>query len=382
LGETGVLSVIAQDQIDMNNPGGLISTDSPLDMAISGNGFFNVSINPNDPNQTNYLLTRAGSFLPDSDGNLVNAAGYFLAGYRFNPDGTLPAVDRSTVSQMETVNVGNVSLSATATSEMSVFGNLPAQETGTTTPGAPFISSTEFFTPLGDSQRVQFSWQPTSTTNTWDLTIRDNSGSDLGTITVAFTDSGASAGSPLGYSNVTSLATTPASFAFDTTTGTATLGLVTNGSLQEVNVSLGAPGSFEGISQFVGDYSQQFDRDGSGTGSLARTEIEDGILYGVFTNGSRRALYEIPLSIVENPFGLVENRGNAYTRSGETGEFQAMQPGTSSAGSIIARALEGANVDVAQELTDLIKIQRAYSTNAKVVTTVDEMMEETTRLKR
>ena len=338
--------------------------------------------NPNETRASNFLLTRAGSFLPDANGDLVNAAGYYLAGYRFNPDGSFPDVDRSTVAQMETVNIGNISLSASATASMSIFGNLPAQESGLATPGAPFVSSTEFFTPLGGSQRVQFTWQATTTPNEWDITISDNNGASLGSVTVAFNDSGPQAGSPSGYTNVTSTATAPSAFAFDPATGTATLTVDNGGSIQTFDVALGRPNEFNGISQFTGDFSQTFEKDGSTTGTLARTEIEEGVLYGVFTNGNRRPLYEIPLSIVQNPYGLVETRGNAYSLSGESGEFQALTAGTANAGSIIGGALEGSNVDVAQELTELIKVQRAYTTNAKVVTTVDEMMEETTRLKR
>ena len=381
-GTTGVLSVVAEDRVEMTSAGGLLSTSAPLDMAISGNGFFNVSLNPNETRVSNYLLTRAGSFLPDEDGNLVNAAGYYLAGYSYNSDGTLPDVDRSSFAQLETVNIGNINLSAEATTELSVFGNLPAQESGLATPGAPFLSSTEYFTPLGDTRRVEFAWQPTNINNQWDVTLRDNSGADLGSVTVNFNDSGTFAGAPSAYSGVTSSAVAPQAFAFDVATGVATLTLDNGGSTQTVEVSLGAPGTFDGISQFTGDFSQVFSKDGSSTGELARTEIDDGVLFGVFTNGNRRALYEIPLSVVENPFGLVEYRGNAYSLSGESGEFQALTAGTASAGSILGGALEGSNVDIAQELTDLIRVQRAYTTNATVVTTVDEMMEETTRLKR
>ncbi|MGY9040086.1 MAG: flagellar hook-basal body complex protein, partial [Rhodobacterales bacterium] len=92
--------------------------------------------------------------------------------------------------------------------------------------------------------------------------------------------------------------------------------------------------------------------------------------------------YDIPVAVVANPNGLVEVKGNAYRLSGETGSFSALQANSSTVGSINAGALEGSNVDIAQEMTDLIKAQRAFSTNAKVITTVDDMMDETTRLKR
>ena len=78
---TGVLSVGAQQEIDISRSGGLISTTSSTDMAIGGAGFFAVSQNPNETVLTNYMLTRAGSFLPDENGDLKNAAGYYLAGW-------------------------------------------------------------------------------------------------------------------------------------------------------------------------------------------------------------------------------------------------------------------------------------------------------------
>ncbi len=382
-GANGVLSVDAVSELDINRAGGLISTNSNTDLAISGTGFFAVSVRPNETVQTNYLLTRAGSFLPDSEGNLVNAAGFYLAGYRINLDGTLGDVDRSTFAQMETVNIGNITLSAAATTEISALGNLPSQDAGLASPGAPFKTSSEYFTALGASERLSFSWQPTSTDNRWDVSISDKDGNALGSVTIDFNDSGPLAGSPASYSGATSLATAPSAFSFDTATGKATLTLNNGDVPQTLTVNMGAPGKFDGVTQFSGDFSQGFNRDGSSLGELMRTEIdEDGTLYGVFDNGQRRALYQIPVGIVANPNGLREMRGNAYALTNDTGSFIAMKANTGSTGAISSNALEASNVDIAEEMTDLIKAQRAFSTNAKVVTTVDEMMDETARLKR
>ncbi|MDX2485524.1 MAG: flagellar hook protein FlgE [Pseudodonghicola sp.] len=380
---SGVLSVSAVEELEMSRAGGLISTNSATDMAISGSGFFTVSLRPDETVQTNYLLTRAGSFLPDQDGNLVNAAGYYLAGYRYDLDGELGDVDRSSFAQMETVNIGNISLSAAATTEISTMGNLPSQEAGLVTPGDPFTTSSEFFTPLGASERLSFSWEPTSTDNTWNVTISDSAGTAMGSVTVDFNDSGSLAGSPAAYSGVTSTATAPAAFSFDTATGEATVTVDDGGSPQTLVIKMGAPDSFDGITQFAGDFSQTFTRDGSSVGELMRTEIdEDGTLYGVFDNGQRRALYEIPVAIVANPNGLLEMRGNAYALSNDTGAFLAMKANTGATGAVSGQSLESSNVDIAEEMTDLIKLQQAYSVNAKVVTTVDEMMTETAQLKR
>lgn len=380
---SGVLSVSAVGQLDMQTAGGLISTTSATDLAIGGNGFFVVSLNPNETAQSNYMLTRAGSFLPDEDGNLKNSAGFYLAGYRYNLDGELGSVDRSNFSQMETVNVGNISVSAAGTTQMSTFGNLPSQDTGTATPGAPFASSSEVFTSLGASQRVGFSWQPTTSANVWELSLSDQNGDPLGSVEIEYNDSGAMAGSPLAYSNATSAAISPAAFSFDTATGTATITLNNGVSPQTVSIDLGAPGTFTGVTQFAGDFSLAFERDGTSVGELVRTEInEEGTLFGVFDNGLRTAIFDIPVATVANANGLIERKGNAYSLSGESGAFFAGRANTSNTGAINAQALEGSNVDIAQEMTDLIRAQRAFSTNARVITTVDDMMDETTRLKR
>ena len=380
---SGVLSVSAVGQLDMQTAGGLISTTSATDLAIGGNGFFVVSLNPNETAQSNYMLTRAGSFIPDENGNLKNSAGFYLAGYRYNLDGELGSVDRSTFAQMETVNVGNISVSAAGTSQMSTFGNLPSQDTGAAIPGAPFASSSEVFTSLGASQRIGFSWQPTATTNTWELSLSDQNGDPLGQVTLDFNDSGPLAGSPLSYSGVTSTATAPAGFSFDTSTGIATVTLNNGVTPQTVEIELGAPGTFTGVTQFAGDFSLSFERDGTSVGQLVRTEInQEGTLFGVFDNGLRTAIFDIPVATVANANGLVERKGNAYSLSGESGAFFAHRGNTSNVGAVNAQALEGSNVDIAQEMTDLIKAQRAFSTNARIITTVDDMMDETTRLKR
>ena len=83
-----------------------------------------------------------------------------------------------------------------------------------------------------------------------------------------------------------------------------------------------------------------------------------------------------------NPDGLRQVDGNAYIPTQSSGDFQLNTAGTGTAGSITAGALEASNVELAEELTMLIQTQRAYSSNAKIITTVDQMMEETTALKR
>lgn len=369
---------------DMETAGSLRSTGQATDLAIEGEGFFVVSKNPNDPVESNYMLTRAGSFTADEEGNLVNAAGYYLAGFPYGEDGGMGAMDRTRFGDLSSVNVGDVAMEGQPTTSLSLDGNLPAQETGAATPGDPFVSSAVFYSPLGDSERLQFSWEPTATDNAWTLNIADEAGNGYGTVDVTFADSGPNAGAPLTYGNVTSTAAAPASFAFDTATGQATLQVDNGATPQEMTIDLGAPGTFTGMTQFAGDYTPtNVDADGAAAGQLERTEIgDDGTVYGVFDNGSRSALYSIPVAQVDNPAGMISANGNAYLLSRESGGMRLNSAGEGAAGRITAGALEGSNVEIAAELTDLIQTQRAYSTNAKIVTTVDEMMDETARIKR
>ncbi|KKK72330.1 hypothetical protein LCGC14_2904940, partial [marine sediment metagenome] len=310
--------------------------NSPTDLAISGDGFFVVSVGPNDPSENNYQLTRAGSFLPDENGDLMNSAGLYLAGYPYDDEGNLGAVDTNSFGDLQTVNVSDATIEGTPTSTMSLSGNLPAQETGQVEPGDPFVSSAEFFSPLGTSERLTFSWQPTDASNVWTVTLGDSGGAQYGTVDVTFHDSGEMAGAPLSYSNVTSLATAPAEFAFDTTTGTATLTIDNGTEPQVIDVGLGTPDSYDGMTQFAGDYSPlSIDSDGSGSAYVVRTEIdENGDLYGIYDDGTRKALYNIPLADVPNPEGLKAVDGNAYVLTESSGNLSLNRAGTGATGLI------------------------------------------------
>ncbi|OOY04417.1 flagellar hook protein FlgE [Thioclava sp. F28-4] len=377
---SGVNAVVSSD---VTNGGAVIPTSSATDFAVNGNGFFVVSGRANTSVESDYVLTRAGSFKPDENGDLVNSAGYFLSGYPYT-DGKLGSIDGNSFNGLKTVNVTDATLSAKATTTVSVQGNLPSQETGNATPGAPFTSSSQYFTPLGAAKRLEYSWQPTSTQNQWDVTVSDGDGVPYGQVTVDFAASGPNAGAPVSYSGVTNLATAPGAFSMDTTTGIMSLTMNDGGTTQPIDVGLGALNSFDGMTQFAGDFTpQKFDTDGSSAGALTRMEVDDtGTMYGIFDNGQRQALYKIPLAHVANPNGMQEVDGDAYRLTRNSGDFTIHKANEGPVGTISSGTLEGSNVDIAQELSDLIRTQRAYSTNAKIVTTMDEMLDETTRLKR
>ncbi len=108
--------------------GGSEQTSSTTDLSITGNGMFVVAgtANPaaNDPRS----YTRAGSFTVDANGDLQNAAGYYLQGWPVNSDGAVK-VNPSDVTSLQTINVGDVGGTATPTTVVSINANLDSAQT-------------------------------------------------------------------------------------------------------------------------------------------------------------------------------------------------------------------------------------------------------------
>jgi flagellar hook protein FlgE len=116
---------------------------------------------------------------------------------------------------------------------------------------------------------------------------------------------------------------------------------------------------------------------------MTSVEIDaNGMLHGVYDQGFTKVLYQIPVVDVPNPNGLVSLSDQAYQLSAESGPFYLWNAGEGPTGTTVGYSREESSVDVAAELTQLITTQRAYSSNAKVIQTVDEMLQETTNLKR
>jgi flagellar hook protein FlgE len=174
---------------------------------------------------------------------------------------------------------------------------------------------------------------------------------------------------------------TPTLGTYDATTGLVT---VTTGAGEALSISVGTPGNNDGLTQFAGGFTPtQVTKNGASFATVAEVELgEDGVLSAVFTNGQRQPIYRIPLVDVVNPDGLTPVDGNAFRLSRESGPMYLWDAGDGPVGKTFGFSLELSTTDVAKELTNLIETQRAYSSNAKVIQTADEMLQETTNLKR
>lgn len=381
-GAASSASVRAETSSTIDKQGSLQMTGVSTDLAIVGDGFFVVGADVSRSDALNFSLTRAGSFRKTADGFLRNSAGVFLYGFPCNEQGQLGVVDRNSFGDLRPINIEQIKTIGSATSQLSLGGNLPAQEGGTAN-STPFASSFEFYDALGGAGRLSVSWTPGASESEWQFSVSLADGTALGACEVRFHDSGPLAGTPQSWFNASDLAAPPAAFSFDPASGTAILTLDNGTVPQEIAVSLGAPGSSSGITQFAGDYRvMKTGGDGAESGNLAAVEFgADGVVFGIFDNGQKRAVYYLPLAVVPNPNGLRQSDGNTYALTRSSGSLQ-LQQANGTAGSIAAGALERSNVDLAQELTEMIETQRSYTSNAKLITAVDEMLEETTRIVR
>jgi flagellar hook protein FlgE len=102
----------------------------------------------------------------------------------------------------------------------------------------------------------------------------------------------------------------------------------------------------------------------------------------LFDNGQQLGIYQLPLALFPNPNGLEQRNGNAFAQTDRSGDFLLLQANTGGAGLVAPSALEASNVDLAEEFTNMIVTQRAYSASARTITTADEMLEELIRIRR
>ena len=360
----------------VDKQGLLQSTSSNTDIAINGGGLFAVSDTQNaDPSQDLIALTRAGSFTPDDQGFLRNAAGYYLMGWQLNPDGTTvnPAPARDTFASLEPVNISGINFTGAPTVNMTFAGNLPAQ-LANGTPGTPIRTDIEYFNDLGVSNTLTLQWTPSAdgVANDWGLQIFD-SATGGGTTPVydqivTFNPNGPNAGSPSSIPGVAG----------------GLLALAVDGGAQNINLNIGDVNSTSGITQFAGEYTPtKITKDGALFGVVNSVEVDEkGVITAIFNNGSRRPIYQIPIAVVQNPNGLTARDGTAFVQSRDSGSLYLWDAGTGPAGKTAGDSLEQSNVDIATELTNMIETQRTYSTNAKVIQTADEMLQELTQLKR
>jgi flagellar hook protein FlgE len=124
-------------------------------------------------------------------------------------------------------------------------------------------------------------------------------------------------------------------------------------------------------------------QDGSPAAQLVRVGLDDGgKILALYSDGQQIMVGQLSMAAIRNPESLVAVGNNNYQLSARTALPAIGIPGTGGRGSILGGAVEFSTVDIAREFTNLIVLQRGYQANTRVVTTVDELSQETINLKR
>ncbi len=339
--------------------GSIAYTGRNTDAAISGNGFFVVSIDDG------LGYTRCGTFSLDSQGYLANSEGFKVMGYNIaggavgNSSGLAPIV----------IEKGG-SLPPQATARMSMAANLDSQAPD----ASEFNTGMQVFDSLGTAHLVTVNFTKTGTGQwTWTATLPaiDTGGSatdppvQVGTGTLTFDGNGVLTGLA---ANPTIQLTGLASGATDQTITFAILD--DNG-----NPRLTSYASASSVSSTI--------QDGSAFSRLRDFSIDsDGIISGIYDNGSVHPLAQLALATFPNDEGLLKFKGTTFVAYGNSGEPSIGTAGTGGRGSVSGSSLEQSNVDIATEFTNLIISQRGYQANSRIITTTDELYQEAINLIR
>lgn len=368
---------------DVGAIGSLISTGNATDIAVAGRGLFPVTdLQGVDqlPTERALQLVPTGSFTADENGNLRTQSGLFLLGWPADSSGDIGNVSRNSGTNLSPVNISTAQFTASPTSAIEIGINLPADATNAGATTGDFTLPIEYYDNLGRSQSLRMEFSPnvpgTGSSNQWTVQIYDDAGdptTSIGQLDISFDDSVATGGR-------IDTATASGGASYNSATGQVSVNLVHG----PVDIFIGRPGELEGMTQLAAPFSPtSVTKDGAPIGDLQSVEIDDrGFLQAIYDTGFRRTLFQIPVGDVPNLDGLTARDNQAFSLSGSSGSLYLWDAGSGPVGGLSGFALMESTTDIASELTDLIETQRAYSSSAKIVQTVDEMLQETTNLKR
>jgi flagellar hook protein FlgE len=348
--------------------GSLQTTGVNTNVAIQGGGFFVVE----GPDGTNY--TRAGDFHLDANGNLVTPDGSFVQGYTQRDPVTHQVITSGALSNV--VAPPGTLFGPVSTTTAKITANLDAGAADGTT----FTSGIRVFDSLGAAHQINFTWTKTGT-NTYSY----NMSMEGGEVT------GGTAGTPF------NLLATPGTMTFDSA---GNLVQVDGAAAADVSVTtptftngaaaltfnwdlLDANGTASLTNYAAASSTTASSQNGYAAGTLSTIVIGgDGTVQGIFSNGQNSELARLAVAMFDNPGGLLKLGSNRYTSSLGSGDPSIGLAGDGGRGSMAGGTLELSNVDMAAEFISMIVAQRGYQANSKIITTTDEILQESINLKR
>ena len=343
--------------------GAIATSDSALDLAISGQGFFAVK-SPGGDGQI--AFTRNGAFSMTADRYVVDAAGRRVQIYPTTPDG---AVLTSALAATQSLKLPLTSGAPLATSAIKLAVNLPATAPLTTAPfsasdATTYTSATSvtLYDSLGNALPATVYYAktalpvPPSTSNEWTAHVVVG-GTELKV--------GGTAGFKLTFDNTGTLTSPLLPTAFDSFTPS------TGGNAMSLTLDHGTA-----TTQQAGPFAVvSATQDGFTTGRLASVAVDgDGTVRTSFTNGIVQILGKVAVAQFANPQGLKQIGNATYVATPQAGVPITGEAGTNGLGGILSGSIEKSNVDLTEELVDLIVAQRNFQANAKTIDTTSTLL--------
>jgi len=350
---------VSVSSVSTNFDNGTVNdTGVPSDVAITGNGFF-ITQAANGSVQ----YTRAGDFSVNNLGQLVTADGDTVMGYQ----AVNGVVKQSATLAPLYVGQSVVSPPA-ATTTMSQQTNLNSSAAVGTTYSVPLT----VYDSLGQAHVLTFNYTNTAA-GAWTYTI-----------TLPAADTG-------GVGNPTTISTGNLTFNSDgdlatpagnSITGIAITGLADGAANMNLTWDLTAPSGGSLMTQVAAaSATATTNQNGYASGTLQSYTVEaDGTIDGQFSNGQVQPLGQIALANFANPQGLQLTGSNDYVPTLSSGAAVVGAPETAALGTLTGGALEASNVDISQEFTNLIVTQRGFEANARMITTLDTVTNDTVNL--
>jgi flagellar hook protein FlgE len=346
-------------------------TESITDLAINGNGFFAV--------ETDWGrgFTRDGAFHFNKEGQLINGDGYTVLGFQANKDNEI-------TTKLGEIEIGATTIPSRATEKVTVQMNLDSrEEIQQFNPQDPdntsnFNSSITVYDNIG-TQRVITMYFNKTADSTWEYHAMvdgaDAQGGQPGTMVEMATGQLIFSGEGVLQQEISQ------SNSFNFNKGAKPNqqiewnfgeSIVEGGDGVKATTQYGSESSI--ARHFV---------DGNSAGTLGSLSFNDkGILTAVFTNGVSRDIAQIAVAKFENNEGLFKMGKNLYKETKKSGQAAMGRPNQDGRGEVLARSIEFANVDIADEFIGLMTAQRNFQANTKTIATADSMLQEVLGLKR
>ena len=353
--------------------GNIDNTDRGTDLAINGDGYFQVK------GTQGVSYTRDGSFTFDRNGNLVTKQGQKVQGFLADDHGKIE-------TRTGDIKFPNALVNAQATKEVNLELNLDSRaisDAKTFDAKDPyktsdFATAVEIFDSQGNKHTMSLFFNK-GQERTWSYkglvdgkevegAQPDQEMAQVCEGKVSFTEDG----------KLNTQETTQSNFNF------------TNGAKQDQQIkinfgdAIATGGKGDGTKQFGKESDViKWAQDGSSAGTVTNLSFDDkGILTVSYSNGKVIDLGQVLLARFENPEALFKQGGNLFKQSRESGEPSLGGARQSGRGSIMAKSLERSTVDIASEFVSMITNQRAFQANAKSVSTADELLSEVIQMKR